>query len=538
MKTNLSEYKGSWVGRLAVAVAKLWKSLNKLVLFGCLVALTLICTICFPIAFFKILFILEVIGLGIAALVATSIDSEDDEENKCIEFNTLEDGFEFIEPDPENGMKFSSLYVKEPTRELTPLLNYIKNLYTVQKTPTDVYAPEKHILLIGENGSGKNALIRAFANEANLHLIKVHASRFFENEDLLESLFELAPHVNRYILQIDSFETLYTASASTGNAIFSEIIIDKLQKYLEVYPHVILFATCEDPTALLSDSSYERCFKKVIVMEAPDFKERQALLKEFTDLVKLSSDVNFDLLTKLCVGFSIGEIKDFVKTAVEFANKNEHDKVTQNDFFDAFDSFSCGSVNDKKHSTEMQKLIAYHEAGHAVMEYILSGKKSIIRVLSTSRGTAGGYTLSSLDEEKVIVSKQKLLDRICFMYGGRCAERIVFDALSTGASSDIQAATSVISSMVQKYGMSDEIGPLNVSPKIALMAVLNESNEMRNLISRECIKIAKECEARTMQILTDNRLMLDALANYLIENESISGEDLDELLKSIKVSDK
>ena len=172
------------------------------------------------------------------------------------------------------------------------------------------------------------------------------------------------------------------------------------------------------------------------------------------------------------------------------------------------------------------------------MEYILSGKKSIIRVLSTSRGTAGGYTLSSLDEEKVIVSKQKLLDRICIMYGGRCAERIVFDALSTGASSDIQAATSVISSMVQKYGMSDEIGPLNVSPKIALMAVLNESNEMRNLISHECIKIAKECEVRTMQILTDNRLMLDALANYLIENESISGEELDELLKSIEVSDK
>lgn len=534
MKTNLSESKVSWVTQLASKAVELWKSLNKLVLAGILLMLTLVCTLCFPVAFFKILFILEVIGISIALLVTTSADTSEDEKD-CIEFDTLKDGYEFIQPNP-NGIKFNDLFVKEPTRELTPLLNFVKDID--RHSPTDIYFPETHILLVGESGSGKNALIRAFANEADLHIIKVHASRFFENEDLLESLFEIAPHIERYIIVLESFETLYTAAASTGNAVFSDIIVDKLQKYLEVYPNVILFATCDDPSSLISDSSYQRCFKKIIVMESPDFKERRALLEEFTNHVELSNDVNFDALTKLCVGFSIGEIKELVKTAVEIADKNDHVEVTQNDFFDAYDSFSCGSVHDKKHTTENQKLVAYHEAGHAIMEYILAGRKSVIRVLSTSRGTAGGYTLMTTDEEKIIISRQELLDRICTLYGGRCAERIVFGALSTGASADIQAATSIISSMVQNYGMSEEIGPLNVSPKIALMAVLNESNDMRNLISRECIKIAKECDERTMKILTENLPMLDALANYLIENESISGKEMNELLSKFDYSEK
>ena len=562
MKINLPKYENSSVERFVNAVVKLWNSINKWVLFGSLASLTLIATLCFPAMFLKILLIFEVIGLSTALLVTTSSsdkvdeenidDDEDDEdeeeeeeeeekekeeeETRCIEFNMLKDGFEFIVPDQENGIKFADLCVKEPIRELTPLLNFVNKVS--QRTPTTAYHPENHILVIGENGSGKNALIRAFANEANLHLIKVHASRFFENDDLLESLFEIAPHIERYILQIDSLETLYVASASTGNTVFSEIVIDKLQKYLEIYPNVILFATCEDPIALIADTSYQKCFKKVVSIEAPDFKERRALLDDFTYGVDLSDDINFDSITNLCVGFSIGEIKEFVKTAIEYANQNEHDKVTQNDFFDAFDAFSCGSVHDKKHNAEMQKLVAYHEAGHAVMEYILSGKKSVIRVLSTSRGTTGGYTLTSPDEEKVIIPKHELLDRICILYGGRCAEKIVFDALSTGASSDIQSATALISSMVQKYGMSDEIGPLNISSEIALMSIINESSEMQNLIFRECIKIAKECEERTMRLLTDNRSMLDALANYLIDNESISGEDMDELLKSVENPDK
>lgn len=533
MKTSLSDCKVSLVPRLTSKAVELCKSFNKLVLGSILLLLTLVCTLCFPIAFFKILFILELIGISIALLVITSVNTSDSKE-KCIKFDILEDGYEFIEADSE-GIKFADLFIKEPTRELTPLLNFVKNVE--RHGPTDIYLPENHILLVGETGSGKNALIRAFANEANLHIIKVHASRFFEDENLLESLFKLAPHLERYILVIESFETLYVSATNTENSAFSEIVVDKLQKYLEVYPNIILFATCEDTTALIA-TPCQKCFKKIIVLEAPDFKERHALLKEFTNHVKLDDNVNFDALTKLCVGFSIGEIKELVKTAVELANKNSHEKVMQNDFFDAYDSFSCGSVSNKKHTAENQKLVAYHEAGHAIMEYILAGRKSVIRVLSTSRGTAGGYTLTSTNEEKIIISRDELLNRICTLYGGRCAEKIVFGALSTGAASDIQVATSIISSMVQNYGMSDEIGPLNVSPKIAFMAVLNESDDMRNLISRECIKIAKECEERTMKLLTDNRPMLNALASYLIKNESISGKEMDELLKDFELSKK
>lgn len=501
-----------------------WESLSKFWLAIGTVALTIVLTLCFNSLFFKILLILEVVVAFAYLLYITYTGAY-----PKFYFNKLNDGYEYIQPE-EDGIKFEDLTVKSPVKELNDLVEYLNNPEEFLKQG---YLPERKILLIGDSGSGKETIIKAFANETELPIIRVHASRFFVDENLFDSLFKLAPYADGYILQIDSFEKLN--SSTTGNNLSGDLIIDTLLQCLDVYTNVILFATSENPAEIDDDNSeyiISRCFKKVILMPPPSFEERCELIEKFIADFPMDKTVDLKAISKMYIGASIGEIKYLVNIAKSIAHKENRKELTHEDFFNAFDYINTGNLT-RKHSKESQKLVAYHEAGHAIVRYVLSGKNAVLRVISTSKGSAGGYTMISLDEENVVTTQQELLDNVCWSYGGRCAERLIFNHLSTGASADIQSATSTILSMIQRYGMSEEIGPINVSPKIALLSVINESPDMRNLISKECSRIGKECEARAMEILVEHRKELDALANYLIEHESITGAEMEELLKKV-----
>lgn len=509
-------------------VLRFWNSISKFWLIIGLIVFVIVCNICFNSVVWDILTIICVLaGIGLMLYITYYDEAEEEETN--IVFNPLKDGLEFIQAE-EDGVKFKDLTVQAPVSNLMELYEFLLN---PNEFVIKDFIPERKILFVGDKGSGKDTLIKAFSNETGLPILRVHAARFFADENLFDNLFKLAPHIGGYIIQIDSFEKINASESNVSVSLSGDIIVDTLLQSLAYHQNVLLFATCED-TSEFSNDEYivSKCFKKVINMPTPDFKERYELLTKFVGEFPIDKTVDFEAIAKTYFGASIGEIKYLVKLAKSIAYKDKRDVLTHEDFFNALD-MSMADISSKKHSKESQKVVAYHEAGHAIVHYVLSGKNAVLRVISTSRGDAGGYTLSAYDEEKVIITEDELLNRICFSYGGRCAEKLIFNHLSTGAVTDIQGATSTISSMIQRYGMSQKIGPINVSPKIALLSVITESPEMRNLISEECSRIGKECEEKTMKILIEHRKELDALAEYLIEHESITGSEMEELLKNV-----
>lgn len=517
----LSSSKASLSG-LSNHLLPTWAGLSKTLLACGIIIITTVLTLCFNNIVFKLFLIAELVAYLIYWLVKTY------EDKTCISFDTIGAGIDFIQPS-EEGIMPEDLIVKAPLKELQDLMQYV-----IDPTKFDEqgYYPDSNILFAGDIGSGKSSVIKAFANATKLPIIQVNATRFLSSENLVDSLFEMAQFVPSYIIEIDSIES-FNATISNGEDVINpQILIDKLLKYHECYPNVLVFATCEEPEKLADDNMIDKFFRKVIIMEAPNFDERLALIKEFSKNLSLNSNVNFESIAKRYIGCSIGELKQLVKVAIEVAHKDNRNILNCDDFFDALDYFE-GKTGGKKHSLESQKLVAYHEAGHAIVSYFLNGKDSVIRVISTSRGNSGGYTAMSLDEENVIMTEQELLNNICISYGGRCAEKIIFNHLSTGASADIQSATSTILQMVQSFGMSEKIGPLNVSPKIAMLSVINEGSDMQNLISAECVRIAKECEKRTMELLLVHRTELDILANYLIQYETITSDEMIKLLEKV-----
>ena len=501
-----------------------WESLNKFWLFAGLLVFTITCAICFNNLFFKILLVIEVLS-ATGYMLYTSYTSS----TPNFVFNKLEDGYELI-PAEEDGIKFSDLTVKGPVNDLKDLYEYVK---TPDKFKMHGYIPERKVMFIGETGSGKNALIKAFSNETGLPIIRVHASRFFIDDDLFDSLFKIAPYAEGYILQIDSYEML-NSSEIPNSSLIGDSIIDTLLRHLSVYENVILFATSEEAINLENDDYIIlKCFKKIINMPLPSLKERIELIKKFIDNFPVDATVNFKAIAQAYFIYSIGEIKYLVAIAKSLAHKENRAKLTQEDFFNAMDSKRSGGIYASKHSEESRKAVAYHEAGHALVSYLLSDKNDVLRIISSSRGDAAGYTMYGINEDKAVLTKEDLINRVCVYYGGRCSEKIVFNQISTGASQDIQVATSTILAMVRSYGMSDAIGAINVAPKLALMSVLPESSDIQNLISKECMRISHECEEKTLELLTTHKKELDVLANYLIEHESITGSDMIELLKNV-----
>lgn len=499
-----------------------FKSINYGVLAIMILLLTVTCALCFDVLFFKILLIIEIAALGICASYVFH-DADDDDTTIEAEFP---DGVELISPNVSPKVLYQNIINKNAKEELNELSDYILN-------PDDYdvghYIPETRILLCGLPGSGKNALVHAFAHNVGIPLYKINASTILENEnvdELLATIFNFSSDF--YVLLIESFELFSNQTSETASYILN--IVNKIEQQSLYNPNVILFATYEGEENIYSGDATYKMFKKMLETDLPNQDERLELLKEFTSNYSVDDDVDFAAVSKAFIGLTVGDIKYLVKSALSIAHRDKRNFLKQDDFFDALDFSTCSS-STQKHTAEMQKIVAYHEAGHALVQYLVCGKQSVLRIISASRGDVGGYTKPSPEEDKLIFTEEDLLNRICVIYGGRCAEKLIFNHRSTGASVDIENATSLILSMIQSYGMNDEIGPINVAPKLVGMSVVNTSDEIRNVVFKEASKIAKECDKRAFELLSNNREKLDKLANYLIDNESIEGSKLEELLE-------
>ena len=279
-------------------------------------------------------------------------------------------------------------------------------------------------------------------------------------------------------------------------------------------------------------------FDRRITLELPQKKARTEILKVHTRDVPLSDDVDLMEVAGRTVGFSGAELKNLVNEAALLAARSEKDKVEPEDFDKARDKIIMGIEREDVIRDEEKKMIAYHEAGHALVAKFYPGADPLEKVSIIPRGRSLGATEQIPKEDRHNFSRTYLLGRIAVMLGGRAAEKIVFEDVTSGAGDDLKKATQLVRRMVCQWGMSDKVGPVTFrqgEPHPFLGREMAEpkdfSEETARIIDEEVRRIIQAMEAKASEILTSNREKLDALTEGLLENESLSGEEIEEILE-------
>jgi len=281
-------------------------------------------------------------------------------------------------------------------------------------------------------------------------------------------------------------------------------------------------------------------FDKKVVLDVPDVKGREAILKIHTRNKPIAEDVDLKVLAQRTTGFVGADLENLVNEAALLAARAGRDKITMADFEEAIDRVIAGPARKSRViSSREKKIVAYHEVGHAIVSSLLPNVDPVHRISIIPRGyRALGYTLQLPSEDRYIVTKNELLDQITALLGGRAAEEIIFGEISTGAASDIERATELARKMVCQLGMSDKLGPLvwgKAEQEIFLGKELtrmrNYSEEVASEIDDEVKHIVTECYERAKQLLLEHKKQLDELAELLLEREVIEGEELRKALR-------
>ncbi|MCL6634108.1 MAG: ATP-dependent metallopeptidase FtsH/Yme1/Tma family protein, partial [Alicyclobacillus herbarius] len=266
----------------------------------------------------------------------------------------------------------------------------------------------------------------------------------------------------------------------------------------------------------------------------PDVKGREEILRVHARNKPLTSDVRLDVIAKRTPGFTGADLENVLNEAALLAARKRESQITQADVDEAIDRVMAGPEKRSRVMTEHERrLVAYHESGHAVIGYFVQNAETVHKVTIIPRGMAGGYTVTLPKEDRYFMTKQEMLDRICGLLGGRVAEEIIFGEISTGASNDLERVTEIARQMVTQYGMSDRLGLMQYGSRQGqvflgkdLSTEQNYSDQVAYEIDQEMKSIVEACHKRTRQILTERRDRLEALAQLLLEKETVDEEEI------------
>ena len=306
---------------------------------------------------------------------------------------------------------------------------------------------------------------------------------------------------------------------------------------------VIVLAATNIPDVLDKALLRPGRFDRQIQVALPDYQGRCKILRVHARDKKLAENVNLDEIAKRCLGMSGADLANVMNEAAIFASRKKKDNIETDDIYDAMDRIQIGlEKKGGNFSDERQKLVSYHEAGHALLGALMSDYDIVNKITIVPRGGAGGVTIFTPNEEAMesgMYSKEYLENRICVAMGGRIAEEIINgkNKVTTGASNDFQQCTNTAKMMVEQMGMSDVIGPRNISAPQGqpfMMQQSSEGSEIKNKADAEVDRILDEQYKRGMDLLTEHRDILDAIANRLIEKEKMDGTEMLELIQSIK----
>ena len=438
------------------------------------------------------------------------------------------------EENKKTGVKFDDVAgLDEEKGELIEIVDFLKKPKAYQDMGAKI---PKGILLYGKPGTGKTLIAKAIAGEAGVPFISMSGSEFIEmfaglGASRVRRLFEKAKKMSPCTIFIDEIDAIGSrrnsgsGAESENNQTLNQLLVE-MDGFASNETIIVLAATNRPEMldkALLRPGRFDR----QITVPTPDLNGREEILKLHSKDKKLAEDVNLKEIAGDTAGFTGAELANVLNEAAIIATRERHETITSQDIDNAVRKITVGlEKHNRVVSEKDKKLTAYHEAGHAVVSHYLQTQNEVKEVSIIPRGVAGGYTMYKTTEDKFYVSRTELLEKMVALMGGRAAEKISLNEISTGASNDIEVATGIARDMLTVYGMSDSLGPISLKVnepyELELFGeeVVNEvGNQVRALIDNSYVTAQK--------ILLDHRDILDKVAIRLLEKEKITAEEFE-----------
>ena len=434
----------------------------------------------------------------------------------------------------------------EVKEELQEIIEFLKDPKKFQRLGGKI---PKGVLLYGPPGTGKTLLAKAVAGEAGVPFFSASGSEFVEmfvgvGASRVRDLFEQGRKHAPCLLFIDELDAVgrHRFAGIGGGHDEREQTLNQLLVELDGFDTtegVILIAATNRPDVLDPALLRPGRFDRHIVVPVPDIKGREEILKVHTRKVKLAPDVDLAIISQRTPGFVGADLANLVNEAALLAARKNKDAVDMSDFDEAVEKVMAGPARKSRVISEREKkIIAYHESGHALVAKLTPGCDPVHKISLIPRGPALGYTLQLPAEDKYIISKQELLNKISVLLGGRIAEKLVFNDLTTGAQNDLAKATEIATKMVTEYGMSEKIGPLTLRKREEEIFLGRDylakeklySEYTAKLIDDEIKNIIETCSQNVEKLLSENIKKLEVLANKLIEKEVLEGKEIDEII--------
>ena len=433
----------------------------------------------------------------------------------------------------------------EEKEEVKEIIDYLKD----PKRFTDMGARiPKGMLMVGPPGTGKTLLAKAVAGEADVPFFSISGSDFVEMfvgtgasrvRDMFKKAKQTAPCIV-FIDEIDAVGRQRGAGMGGGNDEREQTLNQMLVEMdgMEENKGIVIIAATNRPDVLDPALLRSGRFDRQITVNLPDKKGRYEILKVHARNKKLSSEISLENLAKRTPGFSGADLENVLNEGAILAVRDKRKVITMADLDEAIDRVMMGPAKKSKKYTEQEKrLVAYHEAGHAVIGLKLKDADKVEKVTIIPRGQAGGYNLMTPQEEKMFPTKADFMAQITGLMGGRVAEDVMFNEISAGASNDIQKATKIAKAMVRSWGMSS-LGPIQYDDGSGYVFLgrdyssgSNYSGEIAYEIDKEIRKIINECYDKAKEIIEGNKDLLTLIAETLIEEETITSEQINNLVE-------
>ncbi len=456
---------------------------------------------------------------------------------------------------PSNGPKITFADVagaEEEKEEMSEIVDFMKNPRKYQELGAKI---PRGVLLLGPPGTGKTLLAKAVAGEANVPFFSISGSDFVEmfvgvGASRVRDLFDQAKKHTPSIIFIDEIDAVgrQRGTGLGGGHDEREQTLNQLLVEMDGFTDnqgvIVIAATNRrdilDP-ALLRPGRFDR----QITVGYPDIKGREAILRVHTKNKKLAPDISLATIAKGTAGFTGADLANLVNEAALLAARNNRKAITQPDIEEATIKVVAGPEKKSKVVSEDEKrLTAFHEAGHAVCTFHCKTQDPVHQVSIIPRGMAGGYTMSLPEHDRSFRTKTQMEEEIIVLLGGRVAEKIVLDEISTGASNDIERATDLARSMITRYGFSEKLGPIVYGHDNSEVFLGRDYSQGRNYSENVAAEIDGEIRElidtsyeNAKQILLSHRDQLDKVAHYLMEHEKIDGEDFYKLMNGEPLDD-
>ena len=448
------------------------------------------------------------------------------------------------------GITFNDVAGEDEAKELlTEIVDFLHNPKKYQEI--GAICP-KGALLVGPPGTGKTLLAKAVAGEANVPFFSMSGSEFVEmfvgmGASKVRDLFKQANEKAPCIVFIDEIDTIGKKrdNAGYGGNDEREQTLNQLLTEMDGFDAskgVVILAATNRPDSLDPALLRPGRFDRRIPVELPDLKGREEILKVHAKKVRLGDDIDFNAIARAASGASGAELANMVNEAALRAVRENRKFVTQADLEESIETVIAGYQKKNQVLSAKEKLIvSYHEIGHALVAALQTHSAPVTKITIIPRTSGAlGYTMQVEAEERNLMSKEELVNKIATLTGGRCAEKLIFDSITTGASNDIEQATKLARAMITRYGMSDRFGMVALetqnNPYLGGDSTLSCSPQTATTIDDMVVETVREGYDTAMDLLEKNKMKLHELAKYLYEKETITGEEFMQILNRKEIS--